>query len=489
MTRTALLRWLAAAVSVGFALPAPAPAEQASRPSSAAAGGLDAGRYHACALLATASVRCWGYGFDGALGYGATETIGDDELPSAAGPVDLGAGRTALGLSAGFTHTCAVLDDRSVRCWGFGADGQLGYGKTDSIGDDESPGSAGRVNLGDGRSAAAVTAGRAHSCAVLDNGTVRCWGFAFDGRLGYGDQSAIGDNEPPAAVGPVNLGAGRTARAITAGDSHTCALLDNATVRCWGYAGLGQLGYGNTTTFSDTETPDKAGPVQFATGRTAVAISAGSYHTCAVLDDGTVRCWGFGGDGRLGYGNTNSVGDDEVPARLGPVDLGTGRSAVAISAGADHTCAVLDDGTVRCWGSGRSGQLGYARTTSVGDDESPGSVGPVDLGPGRRAVAISAGSDGTCVRLDDAGVRCWGNGANGLLGNCNTNIIGDDEPASSSGPVALELGPSGAVCAAPPAPAIPAAAGSAPPDPGPSAAQPLAGAPLAVSDDGLAAQA
>lgn len=307
MTRRTALRTLAAAVVVGVALPAGARAEQASQPSSAAAAGLDVGKYHACARLTAGGLRCWGYGADGALGYASTESIGDDEPPLAVGPVDLGDGRTALGLSAGFTHTCAVLDDRGVRCWGFGGDGRLGYGNTASIGDDETPGSAGRVNLGAGRSAAAVTAGRAHSCAVLDDATVRCWGFGFDGRLGYGDNSAIGDNEVPGAVGPVKLGAGRTARAITAGDSHTCALLDDGAVRCWGYAGNGQLGYGNTTTFSDTQTPDTAGPVRLPPGRTAVAISAGSYHTCVVLDDGTVRCWGYGGDGRLGYGNTNSL--------------------------------------------------------------------------------------------------------------------------------------------------------------------------------------
>ena len=491
MTRTAVLRGLAAALAVVCALPAVAPAEQASRPSSAAAGGLDVGRYHACAVLATAAVRCWGYGGDGALGYAATESIGDDELPSAAGPVDLGAGRTALGLSAGLTHTCGVLDDRSVRCWGFGADGQLGYGNTQPIGDDETPGSAGRVNLGAGRSARAVTAGRAHSCAVLDDGTVRCWGFGFDGRLGYGDQSAIGDNEVPGAAGPVKLGAGRTARAITAGDSHTCALLDDETVRCWGYAGNGQLGYGNTTTFSDTQTPDTAGPVRFASGRTAVAISAGSYHSCAVLDDGTVRCWGSGFDGRLGYGNTKHVGDDEALSSVGPIDLGPGRTAVAISAGSDHTCAVLDNGAVRCWGAGRSGKLGYASTNNVGDDETPGSVGPVDLGPGRSAVAISAGSDSTCARLDDTSVRCWGEGANGRLGICETTVVGDDEAPGSSGPVAL--GDPGLViagCATPAAPTRPGGGSSAPLDPGPSppAPPPPASAQLAVPDDGLAAQ-
>jgi alpha-tubulin suppressor-like RCC1 family protein len=486
-TRPAVLRVLAAAVAIGFGVPAVVGAEPASRPSSAAAGGLDVGRYHACALLVTATVRCWGYGADGALGYAATTSIGDDETPAAAGPVDLGAARVRA-LSAGAVHTCAVLDDATVRCWGFGGDGRLGYGNANNIGDDEGPGAAGPVNLGAGRTARAITAGRAHTCAVLDDGSVRCWGFGFDGRLGYGHTNSIGDDEVPGAVSPVNLGAGRTARAITAGDSHTCALLDDATVRCWGYAGNGQLGYGNTTTFSETQTPDSAGPVNLGAGRTAVAISAGSFHTCAVLDDGTVRCWGFGGNGRLGYANTNGVGDDETPGSVGPVNLGAGRTAVAISAGGEHTCAVLDNGTVRCWGAGRSGRLGYANTNDIGDDETPGSVGPVDLGPGRTAVAISAGSDSTCARLDDGSVRCWGDGANGLLGTCNTNSVGDDETPGSVGPIALEGGSSpGAGCLAAAPPAGPAAGGPGAPGPVPGAPPP-AGAARAADKDGLAAQ-
>jgi len=463
-------RWPVVLVAVGCALAATASAEQSSQPAAAIAGGLDVGKFHSCAVLPDGSTRCWGYGSDGALGYANTATIGDDETPAAAGAVDVGAGRTALALSAGSVHTCAVLDDGTVRCWGFAGNGQLGYAGTTAIGDDEPPGSAGPVELGAGRTAKAITTGRAHSCAVLDDGAVRCWGFGFDGRLGYASTVNVGDDEHPSAVGPVKLGEGRTARAITAGDSHTCALLDDGTLRCWGFGGTGQLGYGNRTGIGDDETPDAAGPLDLGAGRTAVAMSAGDFHTCAVLDDGTVRCWGFGANGQLGYANTDNVGDDEAPATVGPVDLGAGRTAVAIGAGADHSCAVLDDGTVRCWGSGDDGRLGYANTDVIGDDETPGSVGPVDIGAGRTARAVSAGGANTCVRLDDDSVRCWGEGANGRLGSCAVTSVGDDERPGSVAPVDLGVpGSPGAGCftAPPPPPGVPAGnsptAPSAPP--------------------------
>jgi len=437
--------------------------------------------YHGCALNG-GDVRCWGFGGEGRLGYANTETVGDNETPGAAGPVNLGDGRTATAIGAGEGHTCARLDDGNVRCWGFGAEGRLGYGNTRNVGDDEHPGSVGPVDLGP-FTALAISAGQGHTCAVLDGGSVRCWGFGADGRLGYGNANTIGDNEPPANAGPVNLGPGRTAVAISAGGFHTCAQLDNGDVRCWGFGGQGRLGYKSTANIGDTEPPADAGPVNLGAGRTAKAISAGGFHTCALLDDDTVRCWGWGANGRLGYGNVETIGDDETPADAGPpVDLGPGRTAKAISAGGFHTCALLDNNTVRCWGYGFNGQLGYASTTSVGDNELPGSVGPVELGAGRTAVAISAGESHTCARLDDGSVRCWGFGANHRLGRgvCNEYSVGDDEKPDWVEP--LDLQPPGSVgpsCNAPggPPPTAPATGGQ-------SAASPAAGTPALAAAPG-----
>ena len=454
---------LGALLALSATLPGRTDAEQASDPVSPAAAALDAGRHHTCALLPDGKVRCWGYGREGELGYGNGNTIGDDETPAAAGPVDLGAGRTAVAISAGDFHTCAILDDRAVRCWGLGGNGRLGYPGLGHIGDNETPGSVGPVDLGQGRTAKAIAAGGVHTCAILDDDTVRCWGFGLQGQVGYGnldpDPSTpiieapgpnIGDDETPGSMPPVSLGTGRTAKAITAGDQHTCAILDDDTVKCWGYGGNGQLGYGNTQNVADQQ-PVLAGAVDLGAGRTARAISAGVAETCAVLDDGSLRCWGFGGNGRLGYGNGLAVGDDETPGSMPPVDLGTGRTARSISVGGGHACAVLDDFHVRCWGTGFDGRLGHGNTLDVGDDEAPGAVGPVNLGAGRTALAVLLGSRHTCARLDDGNVRCWGYGPNGRLGYCNERNIGDDETPAAAGPVDLGVPGSGAPgCVRPP---------------------------------------
>ncbi|MDQ6776796.1 MAG: chromosome condensation regulator, partial [Actinomycetota bacterium] len=151
-------------------------------------------------------------------------------------------------------------------------------------------------------------------------------------------------------------------------------------VRCWGYGGEGELGYPGVTTVGATDTPASAGPVDIGSGYTATAISSGDYHTCVIRNDGSVLCWGFGADGRLGYGNTANVGATETPGSVGPVNLGPGHTAKAISAGGGHTCAILDDGSVRCWGFGYSGQLGDGGKSTLGDTPAttPDKLGPVD---------------------------------------------------------------------------------------------------------------
>jgi len=425
-----------AVVGVAGLLASSASGELASSSSlRVAAGFLGAGQSHTCAILDNGRVRCWGDGANGRLGYGDTEPIGDDETPGSVGPVDLGAGRRARAIAAGDFHACAVLDNGRLRCWGYNESGRLGYGNEDSVGDDETPGSVGPVDLGPGRTARAIAAGAGHTCAVLDNGRVRCWGSGANGRLGYGSTDPIGDDETPGSVAPVDLGPGRTAQAITAGFSHTCALLDNGRVRCWGQGTNGRLGYGNTEQIGDDETPGSVGPVDLGAGRRVRAIAAGVAHTCALLDNGRVRCWGAGTFGRLGYGDTEQIGDDETPGSVDPVDLGAGRTARAIAAGGVQTCALLDNGRVRCWGSGANGRLGYGNEDDIGDDEPPGSVGPVALGGQRRAQALVAGNAHTCAALDNGRLRCWGFGDDGRLGYGNTNAIGDDEVPAAVVPV------------------------------------------------------
>jgi alpha-tubulin suppressor-like RCC1 family protein len=415
---------------------------------------LDIGTAHSCGLLDNNTIKCWGLGSSGQLGYGATSTLGDGtgEMGDALATIDLGTGRTAKQIATGSSHSCAVLDNNTVKCWGLGTNGRLGYGTTTSLG--RASGQMGdalaTIDLGTGRTAVSISAGSAHTCAVLDNATVKCWGLNTDGQLGLGDTDDRGDDagEMGDALVTIDLGTGRTALAISAGSTHTCAVLDNATAKCWGAGANGRLGYGDQSSLGDDsgEMGNALAAVSLGAGRTVKALSSGDAHTCAILDNNSVKCWGGNGNGRLGYGDTDDRGDTsgEMGDALSAVSLGTGRTANSISLGSGHTCVILDNSEVKCWGNGASGRLGYGATTSLGDasEEMGDELAAVDLGTSRTAKAIKAGDAHTCAVLDNFTVKCWGSGSNGRLGTGATLSLGDEANEMGNALNAISLGTS-----------------------------------------------
>ena len=391
--------------------------------SAPAASVLAIGAFHTCAGFVDGSLRCWGSA--GYIGSADDVTIGDDETPSTIPPVSIGG--SVESIAAGWYHTCAVLARGNVRCFGVAADGRLGYGNLEDIGDDELPSSASDVDIG--VRVSQLSAGPQHTCARLINGKVRCWGVNSNFQLGYADPEPIGDDETPASAGDVDVG-GRVLQVVV-GFSHTCALLEGGTVRCWGSGSGGRLGYGNTETIGDDESPRDAGDIDL--GGEAVALAAGALHTCALLATGNVRCWGTPINGVLGYGNLDTIGDDETPAQAGDVQVGG--TVVEIAAGDYATCVRLVGGAVRCWGRAEEGQLGYASgdLEDIGDDETPDSAGDIDLGG--PAAHIDVGFLNVCAILESGGVRCWGRGQTGALGYGNLDDVGDDETPASAGDV------------------------------------------------------
>lgn len=336
----------------------------------------------------------------------------------------------ASAVSAGHLHVCARLTSGAARCWGSGQMLGLGLDSTEAVGDDETPASAGDVNLG-GASLSAISVTRGHTCALLNTQDVRCWGDGSVGQLGNGGLSFIGDDpgELPIAT-DVNLGGSGVVEISSgslAGFGYNCARLSSGDVRCWGENGAGQLGYGNMDRLGEEpgDLPLTANVnITGASGASVVQLALGGGHSCALLDNGAVRCWGDNLDGQLGIGGTDNVGDG--PGEMPPADVNLGgASAVQIAAGRDHACAILTTGAVRCWGSGGSGRLGTGGTQTLGDN--PGELPlttDADLG-GTRAVQIAAGDFHTCALLEDDSVRCWGFGGDGQLGYGNTQNIGD----------------------------------------------------------------
>lgn len=393
---------------------------------------------YSCALLPDGSAKCWGDNIYGVLGRGNTIDV---DNPASVGPMSItdAPGVRVTELAAGWYHACALLSDLSVKCWGYGKYAELGYGNTETIGDDELPSSIGPVSIttSPGITVKSLAAGFLHGCALLSDGSVKCWGSGSG--LGYGNTNAIGDDELPSSVGPISVTTtpGVTVKEVTAGEAFTCALLSDESVKCWGDNRFGALGTGNTANIGDDELPSSIGPVSVTAtpGITVEHLAAGFEHVCALLSDGSLRCWGQNDFGQLGYGNTANVGDDEVPSSVGPVDVSAapGVSVTAVAAGGHHTCAVLSNGTVECWGLNRYGQLGYGNTENVGDDEAPSSAGAVSVTTARGITVqgLALGGNHTCAVLSDDSVQCWGNGGQGQLGHGNTENVGDDELPSS----------------------------------------------------------
>ena len=183
----------------------------------------------------------------------------------------------------------------------------------------------------------ALGAGSAHSCMVPRDRILRCWGANDSGQLGNRRRM---DYLRPVGVHGGNI------QALAMGYAHTCAIDDGGALFCWGDNSFGQLGV------RDQSGRLIPGKVDFGEGRTVKAVAAGHIHTCAILNDNTLVCWGFNGSGQLGNGST-----DGSFAPIG-VNLGKGKLAKEITAGFSHTCVLLDEHSIKCWGGNGMGQLG-----------------------------------------------------------------------------------------------------------------------------------
>jgi len=398
-----------------------------------------AGTAHTCVLTGQNQVRCWGDNQFGQLGYGNAIDVGDapTRLPFTAGDVPLSAidPMTHLPfdpvqqLVAGHNHTCALLESGLVTCWGDNRFGQLGYNRTDNLGDGEPVTSFGYVTLGD--LATRIAAGGDHTSAILQSGALRCWGRNDFGQLGHGNTANIGDNETVFSAGNVDLGAGIIVKDLALGDSHTCALLTTGAVRCWGRASEGQLGYGNTNNLGDNE-PINNLPNVSLTGVVRKLV-AGAFHTCALTFAGTLRCWGRGSEGQLGqsFGGSDALWGNqanELPSTL-PSDIIIGAQVTDVAAGDFHTCALSSDSQLKCWGRGDSGQLGYSNFATLSTPPAAG----INL-DGVTTYRIAAGAAHTCALRSGGTARCWGQGADGRLGRGSTVAS-----ASATGTIDIQI--------------------------------------------------
>ena len=329
------------------------------------------GAWHTCVMYTDQSIRCTGLNNQGEIGNNSYISVSEPALV-------IGSVNPAT-LLIGNEHTCTFVGDGRMQCWGTNYTGQLGDGTM---------GGFAMVPQFVHNIAGALkgVTGGFHTCAILPDHTVQCWGRNQDGQLGNGDSTT--DMPLP---GPVP-GLGPVADLI-GGGYRNCALMPDHSVQCWGRNARGQVGDG--TDISPVTHP------HVVSGLTAATLNLGGYHSCALLADATVQCWGQNDYGQIG---TPGLAFSAVPLTV------SGLSGVlAVNSGFRHSCATLADGTLRCWGQNDWGQLGD-RTTTL-------SATPVVVQGITSPRQVGGGWGHTCALLPDTSVWCWGDDTYGQLGN------------------------------------------------------------------------
>ena len=355
---------------------------------------IDAGAHHSCAIVEDQSLWCWGLNNAGQLGVDAPET----EFAVAE---RVATDRDWQMVSAGDEHTCAIDDGGGLYCWGDNSRGQLGFSP-------ENPRQPQQVDEGHTGPWDTVSAGGSHTCAITaDSGELYCWGSNADGQLGVED--APSDSEMQLVILPED--AEDRWIDVSAGDEHTCAIAERqgsgTALFCWGNQSRGRLG--NNETSNQANTPQLVGDA--FDSRDAQTVSAGIEHTCAIgslTDSHRAYCWGNGNSGRLGTGDNR---DWPIPE---PVIQGDAYTDIVT--GEEHSCALHRDGPVYCWGENVRNHLGTG-STETSEPRPERILADEDL----VFVDIAAGDEHSCA-LDEHGfVHCWGRFHDGRLG------IGTDE--------------------------------------------------------------
>ncbi len=318
---------------------------------------ISTGGAHSCAI-ANGTVYCWGYNGSGQLGDGTLTNRNTANLVPGLNNI--------ISISAGGHHTCALLNSGDVKCWGDNYSWQLGDGtnKTKLAPD--------RIVQLNGK-AIAISAGSDHTCALMSNREVKCWGKNLHRQLGIDSNERIG--KLPETVKDL-----QGVIMVSAGSEHTCALLETGDVKCWG------ANQGNDA--RNVKTPVDV----LGLNSNIVSITTSFASTCALENSGNVWCWGL----------LRSVRPERVRSFNG--------KAINVVMGTDHVCIITNNGAVECTGENEYGQLGDGTT-----NPSYTTASQVNL-PGK-VVEVTANFSNTCALIDNGNVLCWGENSEGQLGN------------------------------------------------------------------------
>lgn len=346
-----------------------------------------AGDYFSCAASNEGRVKCWGGNdYYGALGQGLPAYKDTSQFGDFLAFTDLGPQFKTSRLTCGNNHVCALSREGEAKCWGMNTSGQLGLGNAVSRGSNPEHMGANLPVLVSSTPIQAMSNAFSHTCAVFQ-GAMKCWGSSNLGQLGQESLNSLGETNATKnldLIPAVKLeapGVDIQVRKTTVGIYSSCALYEMKTdkrdhVKCWGNNSGGVLGIGDS---------GSRGGFKNSMGQNLPEVDLGNYqisdiqgyasHTCVLGKNGQVKCWGANRDGRLGLGDSINRGNKpgQMGQNLSPIDLGLPAKALSTGSSAEHTCAILINNQVKCWGKNQFGQLGYEDSVDRG-------ILPTDMG-------------------------------------------------------------------------------------------------------------
>jgi alpha-tubulin suppressor-like RCC1 family protein len=328
--------------------------------------------------------------------------ITDSPIPTAVNFTGALAGKSIISVAVGSNHSIVLSSDGRIAAWGYNGFGQLGIGTTV---DSLVPVNVTTTGVLSGKTVIAIAAGQFHNLALCTDGTLAAWGYNFYGQLGNGLTS---NSSTPVAVSKTGVLTGKTIIAIAAGTYHSFALCSDGTLAAWGYNGNGELGNGGTGFSPLPVAVDTTGVL---TGKTIAAVFAGSFHNFALCTDGTLAGWGYNGYGQLG---DNSVNSRSVPVLVNVSGVLSGKTISAASAGYYHSLALCADGTVASWGYNGNGELGDG---SNNQSLIPVAVNAGGVFAGKTVASLSSGAVHNIASCTDGTLVSWGYNGNGELGS------------------------------------------------------------------------
>ncbi|MDF1761214.1 MAG: hypothetical protein P1U40_11835, partial [Coxiellaceae bacterium] len=328
-------------------------------------------------LQKPAHAVCWGYGFYGQLG---TEKGFSEGTPQ---KILLSNNEHISKIASGYEHNCVLIDSGNVKCFGHNNHGQLG---NDTTTDSKTP----VAPTGLGNNIIDISSGRHNTCTLSKSGTVKCWGENSHGQLG--DGTTIERHVPTAVIG-----LGSDVKSLSAGGEHTCALLIDGRIKCWGENRGGQLG-NNSTIRSLTPVLVHNIGGQYPK---AIAMSSGGGDSCALLATGAVKCWGHNHSGQIG---DNTLFNRSIPTAV----IGLSSGVTKIASGIFHNCAI-QNGQAKCWGENRHGEIGISQISDA--VTTPTAVKSLSA----NITDIQAHDRHTCA-IESGVTKCWGENIHGQIG-------------------------------------------------------------------------